>query len=859
MRHLLRFLAWRPAKRRPGRALLGATSVALGVALFVSADVSTHTVLRAFERTLDRLSGKARLQVSAASGAGVPESVLARVEKAAPGALAAPVLQRSTSLTELVDGPVLVFGVDFSRDRQLRVYDVPADPASTKAFVATALTPGGVLVTGRFASRHKLAPGSTFQVDALPGKSTLKVTGILADDGPASVFGGNLLLVALPTAQRLFGRAGEVDRLDIAPPPGAEVESVRATLATALGPEYSVGPLKRRSAVLEDALSRVRALVIVSVVALIVGIFIIYNSVSISVVERLRDLAVLRSIGATRGQLLATVLVEWLLVGLAGSAAGVAGGAALATALVKLAARSANTLSLTIDVTGMDFPWTTAAWSLAAGTLVSLLAAWAPAREAMSIAPVALFRESAWNRRQRPRHVKAFVLGLLLMGIGALVVFVFFLRMPEYGGLAATVLVFVGVALALPQATVWVAAASRGLLGRCFGLEGTLAADHAANHPQRTGLTVVALGGALSMMVASATFLYSLKTSADRWMDEAFPFDLSVNGTDLSRQLYSPVRFPESLAAEVAAVPGVRAVYTVSVHQQPYRDHEVMLLGIDIEGLYAMHSEKGLPERMGPLAEEPVRRSLIEGRGIIVSQNFAHRYSAFPGATVELQTADGPKRFEVLEAVEDYSWPSGTIVTDRGVYKKHWRDERLAYVDLSVRPGVPVAEVRSRLAKVLAPTTTAFLYAPADLRKIGNDALDQAFQLSNVQVVIAIGIGFLGILNTLLISVLRRTREIGLLRAIGATRPQVGRVVVVEALLLAVAGGAMGVLAGLLGAALPLRLHTLQVTGYWIPLHVPWGTLGLAFVAALAIGAAASAIPARRASRLNVLDAIAYE
>jgi len=167
--------------------------------------------------------------------------------------------------------------------------------------------------------------------------------------------------------------------------------------------------------------------------------------------------------------------------------------------------------------------------------------------------------------------------------------------------------------------------------------------------------------------------------------------------------------------------------------------------------------------------------------------------------------------------------------------------------------------VRSRVAEKLKGTHTAFIYTPGEIREIARETLEDAFRLANVQVVIAVLIGFLGILNTLLISVLRRTREIGLLRAVGATRRQIRRTVIVESLLISAAAGAIGVAAGVAGAALPLRLHTVQVTGYWIPLSIPWGWLGAAFAGALALGFVASWWPARRAARLNILDAIAYE
>jgi putative ABC transport system permease protein len=855
---LLRLFAWRPLRRRPLRTFLGASSVALGVALFVSADVANTTVQRAFEETGERIGGRARWRVTFAGGNGVDDAALSRIEKL-PGVIAAPVLRRSVTLSEPKDGPILFLGVDFWKDRLLRMYDFKVPDRDLQAFVATAFRTDGVVITRRFAARHGLVPGSALVVDAPEGKARLAVSGILEDEGPARVFGGNFMVMGLPRAQALFSRSGFFDQVDVAPAEGPGTEDLRERLSAHLGPTYSVQPLLRRSAVLEDALSRVRALVVVSVVALVVGLFIVYNSVSVSVVERLRDLAILRSVGALRRQVLSLVLIEWTVLGFLGSIAGLAAGYGLARVLITLSAKSANALMLSIDVREVVLTLPTAVAAIASGTAVAFLAALIPAREAMNVPPAGLLGEASVPGREAPRYVRSFLAGIALMAAASVLVFGFYLKLPAYGGLLATVLVFVGVALVLPQLTIWVSRLARPAMRRFLRIEGTLAADHVAKFPSRTALTTIALGGALSMMVASQAFLVSLKTSADEWMAGAFPFDLAITGTDMSTQLYSPARYPDALAERVSAVPGIRSVYTVAMHHVPFRDQEVLIFAIDIEAYFRMHRERGMSGRMHPLSDPEFRRRLTQGDDIVVSENFMNRYGAPPGTTVELPTAEGPRPFRVALAVEDYSWPSGVIVMERSAYRRLWKDDLIAYIDLRVEPGVRIDDIRARLTDELKGTHTAFLYSPDDFRRIGGATLDQAFRLADIQVVIAILIGFLGILNTLLISVLRRTREIGLLRAVGATRRQIRRIVALESLLMASGAGLIGVVAGVAGAAIPLRLHTVQVTGYWIPLTIPWAWLAAAFVGALALGLVASLLPARRASRLNILDAIAFE
>jgi putative ABC transport system permease protein len=198
-------------------------------------------------------------------------------------------------------------------------------------------------------------------------------------------------------------------------------------------------------------------------------------------------------------------------------------------------------------------------------------------------------------------------------------------------------------------------------------------------------------------------------------------------------------------------------------------------------------------------------------------------------------------------------------VIDRGVYRDLWQDPTLSFTDVRVKPGIALAEAKAQIAEALRGSTTYFLYEIADLKGVARNAIDASLALANVQVVIALVVGFLGIVNTLLISVLQRTREIGLLRAVGARRAQIRRIVGIEAILIALVGGALGVGIGCLGAALPLRMFTLRLAGFWVPFEMPWPTIALALAVSLALGILASLLPARRAAAASLVAAIAYE
>jgi len=825
------------------RVLLGAAAIALGVALFVSIDIANNTVARSFEKTVDDLAGKAEWQVTRAGGVGVDAGAIEKI-RGVPGAAAAPLIQRSVVAG---DATLLVLGIDFWKDSPLRMYRFDAAPADRKAFVTAAFRPDAIVVTRRFAERRGLKPGAKLEVDGPRGRATLVVSGLLEAEGPARVFSGNFAIMEIHAAQRLFGMKGRFDRIEVMGAP-------RGRLEEALGPAYAVGKVARRSAVVEDALARIRSMMSISAVALVVGLFIIYNSVSISVVERVREIGILRSIGAGRRQILAAVVLEWTLVGLAGSIAGVAIGYGLARGLVQFTAKTVNMFMLAVDVTEVLFSWPGALAAVGAGTLAAAGAALFPGIAAMRVSPVELLRQGTYQYRMAPKYARLFGAGVALIAVSAALLLGVPERLPTYAMLALSTVAFVAIALCAPQVTIWLARATRPVLRRFFRIEGYLAADNVSKFPQRTALTVVAFGGAIAMMVSSASVVLSFKLSGERWMEQVFPFDMSLNCTDLTTTVYGSTAYEDAMVEEVRRLPGVEIAYGVRATFVPYRGSEVALFGIEMDLFARMHRARG-----SAFADGFDLEALTSGGSLLVSENLAHLYGVRAGEEIELPTPEGPRRFRVLAAVEDYSWPTGTIMMDRGAYKRIWGDDTVTYTDIRVAKGSSAAEVRARLGALVKDRGTFFIYDAKELQAIGREVTEQSVALVNVQVLIAMFIGFLGIVNTLLISVLRRTREIGLLRAVGTTRGQVARSVVIEAVFVAVVGGLFGVAAGLVGAAVPLRLFTLKLTGFWVPFNVPWPTIALALGASLVLGLAASAVPARRASRLNVLEAVAYE
>ena len=849
MKTLFRYFSWRYLRHHPIRVFLTVMSVALGVALFSSIDISNTSTEAAFRQTVKKLAGNAQLQVVRAAKAGIEDDAARKLD-GIDGVEAAPVLQVSTTAPREKESDVLlIMGLDFQRGASLRLWDVAEGEKpeiNPLAFLGNA-----ILVSRTFADKRGLKLGGSFVINTPTGPQRVLVAAIFKDQGAAQAFGGNVAVMPLKVAQKLFARGSTVDRIELLVK--GDVADAGRRVAAKLGPDYVVRPPPTQNSFLDEALTRLRALLGVGVVALLVGIFIIYNSVSISVLERVREIGTLRAIGATRPQIFGVVLFEWSVLGLIGSAAGLALGMLLAKSLISVWQKEVNQVTMIVDISQLAVLPRTVLGALAIGTLTALIAAYFPARSAMSITPIEMLRQSLYVMTSASNYFRSFAIGivLILVSLGMMAGALHF----EGVGLIGSFFAFLGAALLMPQVTLWTSRWTRPLFERLFHLLGFLATDNISKFPQRTALTVIALAGALAMMVSSSSIVLGIKVRSSEWMEDAFPFDVTVSATDYSATLYADVALPPEVPTRIEANGDVDLAYGVRSRIHEFGAHDVMIYAVELDRYARMQELRG---RTGfvPRGGLP---DMIAGRGVITSYNFLRLHKKKEGDTIVLQSPRGQETFRILGGYEDYAWPQGTLYLHRAVYQERWGDGGLSYLDVKLKKGVDREKWRSAMEKELRTGHWLFVYDVAMLKKLADEVMDNTLRLMNVQVALAIVIGFFGIVNTLLISVLSRTREIGLLRAVGMTTNQVGTMILIEALFMAVVGAVLGIGLGLAGAKWPLAFHIAQVSGYWLPLYAPWTSIWIAVAASILIGAVASILPSRRAAQLNVLEAITYE
>jgi len=847
---LLRLLSWPYLRKHVLRWTLTLAGIALGAAVFVATHAASQSVRAAFQRTVEDIAGATQLQVWAGDF-GFPEEVLERVQSLREVRAAVPVIEAVIDTGLQGQGNLYVLGVDLTGDRGLRRYDLESDEEAViddpLVFLAQ---PDSIMLTREFAAQNALQIGGRIRLGGMEGEKWFTVRGIMRPEGWAKAFGGSLAVMDIYAAQLMLGRGRRFDRIDLAVEDGVPIEQCQAALKKLLGPGFEVEPPSARGRHFEAMLEGYSITVnISSLLALLIGMFIIYNSFAIAVTQRRAEIGVLRALGATRGQIRTLFLAESAVAGVVGSLAGVAAGLALARAV------TANTARLTQQVYGVAqnieqlfvTPALLAA-AVAIGIATSMVAAWLPARQAARVDPVQALQKGKYQvltaGENRLRRVVAALLALvsaacLLFGSAGWVF---------YTGYA----LLVPVALLLaPTLSLWLARLLRPLLRRLRPVEGALAADSLLAAPRRTSATVSALMLALALVVGFGGIARSVYISVVEWLDSALNPDLFVTPSqNLASRAFA---FPAEIGPQVESIEGVSQVQLVRSARVLFRQKPVTVFSIEVASL-----ERTSPRPALAGDSKQMYRLAAAGQGVIVSDAFSRLQGVGYGEAVELPTPSGMLRLPVVGVTRDFSDQQGAVMLDRSVYQRWWKDSSVSVVRVYVKPGVSPEAVRRRILERLAGQRRLLVLSNRQVREHILQVTDQWFGMTYSQIAVAILVAVLGIVNTLIVSITDRRRELGVLQAVGGLRRQVRHTVWMEALAI----GAIGLLLGLALGAVNLLYaleNALRLAGLRLDYRYPFELalllvpliLGAAWIAALG--------PARAAVRARLVEALEYE
>jgi putative ABC transport system permease protein len=844
---LLRLISWPYARKHLLRCFLTILGIVLGVAVFVGMHTANQSVLAAFRQTIDRIAGSTQLQISAGEP-GLDESVLETVQNLPEVRAAAPVIEATVQFGK---GNLLILGVDMLGDRNLRSYDLENTDAAIDDPLVFLAQADSLLITKSFAAENGLTLNSRVPMRTMDGDRVFTVRGIMKPGGLASAFGGNLAIMDIYAAQKVFGRGRKFDRIDIALQDGVTLNDGRAKLQRALGPGLDVGVPSSRGEQFE-ATSRIYSLGsnITSMFALFIGMFIIYNTFAIAVTQRRSEIGILRALGATRGQIRTLFLTESAIAGLAGTLAGVAFGIAMARAMAGyIGTLLADVYGIAQQAKHIEIdPWLIGV-AVAMGVVTSLIAAVIPARSAAGVDPVKALQKGRYqsmsegeNRTRRRWALACAVASVATLTLNRN-------SMIFYAGYLLAVLAAV---LLSPALAHWLAQMLRPVFAWIHPVEGTLAADSLIQAPRRTSGTVSALMLSLALVVSLSGLAQASYDSISEWMRTALNPDLFV--TTAESVTARSFVFPAALGDGLKKIPGVGDVQLVRSVRVIVKGAPIMVVAVDIESL-ARHAK--LPAVEGNTDE--MYRVSAEGKGVIASENFARLHGCKLGEMLEIATPTGVLRTPVAGIVRDFSDQQGSLLMARDVFIHYWNDDSVNVFRIYLKPGANSAEVRQKILDTYGAQQRLFVLTNQDLRQYVIRVTDQWFGLTYVQIAVAVLVAVLGIVNALTVSITDRRRELGVLQAVGGLRGQIRHTIWLEALGVGLIGLVLGLALGAVQLYYTVEIARRDLIGIEIAYVYPFRT-ALVLVPIILIAAFLAALgPAERAVRATLVEALEYE
>jgi putative ABC transport system permease protein len=838
---ILRALVLRPILREKTRTALTVLGIAVGVAVVVAIQLANQSALRAFRESVDAIAGRANYQI-------VPdidpldEKVLLSLRPLwNAGARFAPVIDVEGLMNERT--PIRLLAVDLLSDLHFRDYQYAKIETGRKTdelgdFFAL-FREDAVVLPAPFAREHGLTVGSRVSLNIGGRRAQLVVRGLLEAKGPATAFNGSIAVCDISVAQRAFGMEGKLSRIDLMLPEGTKVS---------LPPGVRMERPTRRNERVEKMLQAFRVnLFALAGVALLVGMFLVYNTVLISILRRRKDVGVLKTVGTAPRQIFGAFLLEGLLFGLIGSALGIVLGKLMASGILRSVGRTINALYVSSQPEAVTLTPAVIALGVAVGTVLSLVSALQPALEASRVRPTAMIRPGLQQRIAHPRL-------LVFLAVTCFVAAALVSRLPAVGGIAvagyvAVTLVVAGFSLLAPAIVRGTSVVFAPVMERAFGIVGKLAAASLPGSLRRTSVASAALSVATGMMVAVALMVGSFRETVRIWVDQTVSSDLWLRPSKGLSNAQVAV-FPPEITEAVRSIGLVDAIDRARAREVDYGD-TIITIG---SGDFDVAASRSTLPMVAPSSEREALLNAIRRNGVVVSEPFALRFEKKVGDTFEF----AGRRFPITGIYRDYSNDRGVVVMHRPLYVAAFGDDRINTIVVYLKPGVKMETARRELESRLA-RFNAFVVTNGEVKAEVMRIFDQTFMITYALLGVAIVVAVLGIVNTLAALILERSRELALLRVSGLSTGELRTMIVLESTLLGVASTAAGLVMGYALSWILIYVINKQSFGWTIDFYTPVALIAASLGVTLLASALAGLAPARLAQRIDIAGALKSE
>ena len=833
------------------QTILLVLGVAIGVAMMVSIDLANGSARRAFQLSTDAVMGRTTHRIVPTDSNGLDEDVYRQLRRELGYTLAAPVVEGYVLADSLGEQPLRLVGIDPFAEPPFRSYFGGSSQGGFKGLTPFLTEPGAIIIAQELAETHGVKLGDGLLIELAGRQRPVHVVGLLQpDDDVTSRALNNLIFTDIASAQEMLDMVGRLSHVDLIVDDASDLAAIESyllpgmTLKTAASQQNAI---RQMTAAFELNLSAL------SLLALIVGMFLIYNTVTFSVVQRRSLFGVLRCIGVTGGQLFRLIITESIALSLLGAVLGVGLGILLGRGMVRLITQTINDFYFIVNVQSVDVPLWTMLKGILIGVVAAVLSSFVPALEAARTTPQSTLQRSTLESRvQRVlpwlwlAWASLTTLGILLLWIRAGLVIMF-------AGLFA---ILIAATLLTPPLTAFLMRAVAPLGNRLLGVLGRLAPRDIVRSLSRTSVAIASLMTAVSVVVGVSIMIGSFRSTVGQWLDQTLQADIYISPPTITANQVTGTLSPE-IVAEIRAWPGIEEIVTstaidVSV---PAFNRQVHLVAVDGDVSRGNRPYSWIREE----DTDPWQR-LSKGEGIIISEALALKEDLpDPPQPITLETPSGPRAFPVLAIFYDYTSDQGAIFIDNDLYRELWQDASIASMGLFVQPGTSTEDTVSLLQRHFQGRQDLLIQSNSRLRQSSLEIFDRTFAITSALRLLAVVVAFIGVLSALMSLQLEKARELGVLRATGMTVRQLYSLTLIETGLMGGTAGLLAMPVGYILAWILIYVINVRSFGWTLQMQLEPGYFLQAFMVAVGAALLAGIYPSFRLGRLVVATAVREE
>lgn len=825
----------RPWIRHPLLPSLNILGIALGVAVFLSIQIANRGALASFQNAVGLVAGRANLEIRG----DLPEEIFPAVAAVSGVTSATPLVEGVVTLPDQPGEYLRILGVDPFTGGDLRIFELAAQDGASLDLEMWLREPDVIAVssTRQISGEVRvLAAGRSF---------TLKPVFQLRTADAVVTADPRMAAMDIGWAQQLLDRRGRFTSIQLKLDDPLRMDSVIAELRRIAPPDAVVGPPARRGSDTELMLAAFQLnLTALSLVSMVVGVFLIYNSLSAAVVRRRHEIGILRANGSTRMEVMALFLGEGAFCGLLGSLVGLAVARPLATIIAAPVGQTISSLYALVAIERMGISLDQVLLALGAGIGASLLASWKPAAEAAGSDPATILRSGSLmdSFPLRSRHWAAF--GFFALLISSAMSWWALRGGGRFLGFAAVGLLIAGFSLLVPSVV--------KIFASCVSGPGwlvRLSTQHLLRSLHRNAVTIAALAVAAAMTVSVSVMIYSFRASVSSWLNNTLVADLFI--APAANEIAGLNSFIPTEAVEwMRNDPRVKELGTFREINVPWNGHSANLAVIDSGARGELEFTSGLPD---------AAKKWDQPDKVAVSESFSTRHGTRAGDALEFLSPSGPVRFQVVGVIKDFTRDSGLVMISRENFNRFWNDPRLHSLSITVKDRSAAESLGVDFRNAFGSRGEFSIYTNSDLRRRVIEIFDQTFAVTSVLRGIAVIVAIAGVLLSLTTLVIEREREIGVLRSQGASQRQVAGLILSEAAMVGFLASVVGVACGAAMAMILTWVINKAFFGWTIALRYPLDVILSTPIWIIPAAVLAAWIPAWRASRIPPARAIRFE